>query len=113
MDLSRLTDSQYMADQAKQHRAMVEDPVWLTQRYLLLDRLATEWGTTCPTRPKSFDAQPMSTDEFVAIALALHRDSEYSRPSAQFVLLQPWLQFWVLKKWRMEKYIGRRLGVSE
>ena len=113
MDLTRISDPRYIEELRNAQIKQANDPEFVAGRLEILEELARQWGAGDLSRPEGLVPERVSTDEFVAVALAVHREREFEHPVAQFVLIAPWLQAWVLRKWKMEKYIGKRLGITD
>lgn len=96
----------------EEERRRQSDPNFIAERIAFLDRVAAAWG---PGTEAPVELQPphMSVNEALAVTMATGRQHEIKRPIEQFIEVQPWLQGWVLKKWKMADYIGRRLGMAE
>lgn len=112
MDLNRIGDPAYIAELKAAQLAKSSDHQYIDARLALLEDLATAWKADDLQRPYGLSPPNVSTNEYIAIALATHRESEFKQPVAQFLMLEPWLQAWVLRKWRLERYIGLRVGLN-
>ena len=112
MDLNRIGDQNYMAELKAAHLARESDLQYVAERAAVLKKLADKWGPGDSPRPPEFDDAGITANEFVAIALAVHREHQFRQPTAQFLSLRPWQQAWVLQMWKLEKYIGYRIGVG-
>ena len=112
MDLNRIGDQNYMAELKTAYLAQESDMQYVSERVAVLKKLADKWGAGDSPQPPEFDDAGISANEFVAIALAVHREYQFGQPTAQFLMLRPWQQAWVLQMWKLEKYIGCRIGVS-
>lgn len=110
MDLNRIGDQNYISELRTEMNEQEADLQYLSGRINLMERLASEWGEEDVPRPSGLS--DLSVNEFVAIALALNRN-EFKNPTGQFLSIRPWQQAWVLRQWKMEKYIGRRIGVTD
>jgi hypothetical protein len=104
MDLARLSDPKYIAELSAAAKSRGADSQYTYERLSLLDRLASEWGPGHSPRPDSLLTSSITVDEFVAIALAVKRVHEFNQPVAQFNVMQPWLQSWVLQRLNLEQY---------
>ena len=113
MDLTRIGDPKYIAEMVAAQRSRGADAQYVAGRIEVLEQLAKEWSAVALRNPAAQEPPNISINESVAIKLALHREGEFKQPVAQFIALEPWQQAWVLRKWRMESYIGRKLGVAE
>ena len=87
------------------------DPAFIAARVALLDQLADEWGTADDV-PRPAGVGKVTVNEWAALCIATQRDYAFQQPVAQFVLIQPWLQQWVLHRLRLSQYIGRTLGLA-
>jgi len=87
--------------------AAQNDPAYIASREAILGELAEAWRPRSASRPAGL--QKVSINELIAVALAIGRDNEVEHPLRQFAVLQPWLQEWVIRKWRAlgyDKWIG-------
>jgi hypothetical protein len=117
MDITRLGDKKYMAEIAAANKKKHADPEYISQRTVYLESLLPLIDEQIRMTASWQMPQDISPNESVAICLALNNkevfSAAFSNPVAQFLTVQPWLQAWILRKWRMEKYIGQRVGFIE
>ena len=113
MDLIRLNDKKYMAEIAAENRKKNADPVFIAERTIYLESLLPVIGKQLRETASWQMPKDITTNESVALCLVLNISEAFPNPVAQFLLVQPWLQAWMLKKWRMEQYIGQRVGLIE
>ncbi len=113
MDITRLGDKKYMAEIAAANKKKNADPEYISERTDYLESLLPLIAEQI--RKTSSWQMPEGTtpNESVAICLVLGIKEVFQNPVAQFLSVQPWLQAWMLKKWRMEKCIGQRIGSIE
>ena len=111
MDLNRIGDPKYMAELRAETMAREADPQFISGRIEVMEELMRQWGTGDAPRPAGLNS--LSINEFVAVALALNRKNEFQNPAGQFFSLQPWLQAWVLRQLKLEKYSGGRIEAAD
>jgi len=107
MDLNRIGDRKYMAELRAETMSHETDPQFITGCIEVMEKLMRQWGIEDVPRPAGLNN--LSTNEFVAVALALNRKNEFQSPAGQFLCLQPWLQAWVLRQLKIEKYSDGRI----
>ena len=100
-----------MAELRTETMAREADPQFITCRIEVMEKLMRQWGTEDASRPAELNS--LSINEFVAVALALNRKNEFQNPAGQFFSLQPWLQAWVLRQLKLEKYSDGRMEVTD
>lgn len=72
-----------------------------------LDKLRARWPVA-EEEPREVGS--LSSGEFAALALASGHEKLLRSPMSSFLLLDGWLQRWVLRHRGMEKLIGSKLG---
>jgi hypothetical protein len=113
MDLTRLGDKKYIAELAAESKRVNADPIYIGERTNYLDSLLPVIGKQLRETASWQMPQGININESVAICLALNIKEAFQNHTAQFLSVPPWLQAWVLKKWRMENFIGQRIGSIE
>lgn len=113
MDLTRLGDKKYMADIAEETKKRNADPIYIGERTNYLESLLPVISKQLRETASWKMPGDININESVAICLALNISEAFPNHTAQFLSVQPWLQAWVLKKWRMEQFIGQRIGSIE
>lgn len=113
MNLTRLNDKEYMANIVAENRKRNADPLLIAERTIYLESLLPVIRKQLQETASWQMPEDITINESVAICLVLNIREAFQNPVAQFLLVQPWLQAWILKKWRMEKYIGQRVGSIE
>lgn len=117
MDITRLGDKNYMAEIAAANKKKNSDPEYISERTAYLESLLPLIAEQIRKTASWQMPQDISPNESVAIILALNNNevfsAAFSNPVAQFLAVPHWLQAWILNKWRMEKYIGQRVGFIE
>lgn len=112
MDLTRLGDKEYMKELATEDKRRNADPIYITQRTVYLETLFTVIGKQLRETAGWQMPQDISPNESVALCLAHNIKEVFQNPTAQFLSVQPWLQAWILKRWRMEHFLGQRIGIT-
>lgn len=113
MDWTRLGDKSYIAEVSADNARREADPLYIAERTAYLESLLPVIAEQIRKTSSWQMPQDISPNESVAICLALSIKEAFQNPVAQFLSVQPWLQVWMLKKWRMEKCIGQRVGLIE
>lgn len=113
MDLTRLGDKNYMAEIAAASAKRDMDPLYIAERTAYLESLLPVIAEQIRKTSSWQMPHDISLNESVAICLVLSIKEAFQNPVAQFLSVQPWLQAWMLKKWRMHKCIGQRVGLIE
>ena len=113
MDLTRLTDTVYMAEVREADRRKNADPLYIAERTVYLESLLPVISKQLRETSSWQMPKDISINESVAICLILDIRDAFPNPVSQFLSVQPWLQAWMLKKWRMTSYVGQRVGVVE
>lgn len=111
MDLNRIGDPKYTAELRAEMMAREADLQFITGRIEVMEKLMRQWGTGDALRPAGLSS--LSINEFVAVALALNRENEFQNPAGQFFLLQPWLQVWVMRQLKLEKYGNNEIDATD
>lgn len=113
MDLTRLGDKNYIAEIASANAKRNADPLYIAERAVYLESLLPVIAEQIRVTSSWQMPDGISMNESVAICLVLGIKEAFQNPVAQFLSVPPWLQAWMLKKWRMEKCIGQRIGLIE
>ena len=113
MDLARLSDKQYVTEIAAENKRKNADPIFITGRTIYLESLLPVIGKQLRETASWQMPQDITINESLALCLVLNIREAFQNPTAQFLSVQPWLQAWILKKWRMEQFIGQRVGSIE
>jgi hypothetical protein len=106
MDLTRLGDKKYLSEMAAESKKRNADPIYVGERTNYLESLLPVIGKQLRDTATWQMPQDINLNESVAICLALNIREAFTNHTAQFLSVQPW----VLKKWRMEHFIGQRIG---
>ena len=85
------------------------DAQWQQSMYRRLDELHAKWPVA-EDEPR--EVGPLSSGEFVALALACGHEKLLRSPMSSFLMLDGWLQRWVLRHRGMPNMIGSRIGVD-
>ena len=113
MDLTRLSDKQYINEITAENKMKNVDQVFILERTNYLENLVLVIGKQLRDTDSWQMPHDITINESVALCLVLNIREAFQNPTAQFLSVQPWLQAWILKKWRMEQYIGQRVGLIE
>lgn len=113
MDFSWIGNKKKTADMALDIQKRNADPIYISERTIYLDSLLPVIEKQLRETASWQMPQGITANESVAVCLALNITEAFSNHTVQFLLVSPWLQAWVLKKWRMERFIGQRIGFTE
>ena len=113
MDLTRLTDKTYMTNIMAKSKQRNADPVFISERTTYLESLLPVISKQLRETASWKMPGDITINESVALCLALNIKEAFPNHTAQFLSVQPWLQAWILKRWRMEQFIGQRVGIIE
>lgn len=89
-------------------KAMSTPTPWHLYTYDRLDALRLRWTVAEQVPP---EVGGLSSGEHAALALACGHESAMASPVVAFLLLDGWLQRWVMKHRGLSQLIGARIGV--
>lgn len=81
---------------------------WHLFTYERLDALRLRWTAVDQPPP---EAGGLSSGEYAALALACGHERAMAPPVVAFMLLDGWLQRWVMQHRGLSQLIGARIGV--
>lgn len=105
----------YMSEQRERGETLappttkVRDESWEQLTIERLDDLLAKWNAT-GTMP--VEADVLSGGEYRALVFAAGRERDLHAPVRDFLLLDAWLQRWVLETWGRPSLVGVRIGVN-
>lgn len=89
----------------------MKDPLpWQRHTFDRLDELRNAWSNA-DAPPAGVDV--LSRGEYLALALACGFERVLRNPVVDFLLLDGWLQGWVMRHRGMAHLVGTRVGVEE
>jgi len=83
-------------------------PAWQRYAYDRLDGLRERW-TDADNPPE--EVRPLSSGEYTALALACGYEQLLRSPVVSFVMLDGWLQRWVMQRRGLTHLVGTRIGI--
>jgi hypothetical protein len=88
-------------------KTMSSPEPWQAYTYDRLDELRQRWTDAEQAPP---EVGPLSSGEYAALALACGHERALASPLVAFVLLDGWLQCWVMQRRGLAHLIGTRIG---